>query len=101
MNIIRRVMLGSFLVVAVLASPLHARAADVRIGIGLPLFYPEPEFRYDQGYYRTRDNHYYHYDEDRRGWHYGRSHKEGLKEEERRLKRQDRDLDHDRHHRRW
>lgn len=38
--------------------------------------------RYPEGYYRTRDGHYYHRDGDQ--WHYGKTHEEGVSEEERR-----------------
>jgi hypothetical protein len=38
--------------------------------------------RYPDGYYRTREGHYYHRDGDH--WHYGKTHEEGVREEERR-----------------
>ena len=46
-----------------------------------PFFVPQPEFRFDDGYYRTHEGHYYHYDRDRDGWHYGRNHEEGVRYE--------------------
>ena len=47
------------------------------------LFVPTPQFEYSAGYYRTHGGHYYHYDKDRDGWHYGRDHAEGQRYEER------------------
>ncbi|QQR80175.1 MAG: hypothetical protein IPJ69_12765 [Deltaproteobacteria bacterium] len=82
-------MLGTFLAI-VFVNPLYAKT-QVSIGIGVPLFYPAPDFRYDDGYYyRKHDHHYYHYDEDRHGWHYGRNHQEGMREESRREKNEKR-----------
>jgi hypothetical protein len=43
------------------------------------IFVPEAEFEYGHGYYRTHEGHYYHYDKDRSGWHYGRTHAEGVR----------------------
>ncbi|GEM_PF-3183169 len=86
MNIKRKIVLGSFLAITVLVSPIAARAGvTIEIG-GPPIFYPAPDFQYDRGYYRTYDHHYYHYEADRSGWYYGRNHEEGLREEKRRAK---------------
>ena len=60
-----------------------AQADGVRVVVPLPMFYPTPQFRYDNGYYRTNEGHYYHYDRDRDGWHYGRNHGEGERYERR------------------
>ena len=46
-----------------------------------PIFFPHADFNYDGGYFRTREGHYYHYDRDRDGWHYGRNHDEGVRYE--------------------
>lgn len=43
------------------------------------IFLPHATFKFDDGYYRTRQGHYYHYDRDRDGWHYGRDHREGMR----------------------
>ena len=59
-------------------------AADPEIIVHAPFFYPRADFRYDDdGYYRTHEGHYYHYDRDRDGWHWGRNHREGMRYEER------------------
>ena len=42
---------------------------------------PQEEFPYADGYYRTHEGRYYHYDRGRHGWHYGRNHEEGLRYE--------------------
>ena len=47
----------------------------------LTLYYPHAEFNFENGYYRTNEGHYYHYDRDRDGWHYGRNHREGVRYE--------------------
>ncbi len=57
--------------------------AQPRVVVDPPVFYPEVDMRFDDGYYRTHDGHYYHYDRDRHGWHYGRTHAEGVRFEER------------------
>ena len=55
-----------------------AVADEVRVEVpGPPIFFPRAEFKYDNGYYRTHEGHYYHYDTDRDGWHYGRDHRAG------------------------
>lgn len=54
-----------------------------RVVVEPPVFFPAPEFHFDNGYYRTNEGHYYHYDHDRDGWHYGRNHREGVRYEER------------------
>ena len=43
--------------------------------------------RYPDGYYRTREGHEYHSDGDQ--WHYGRTHEEGVREEQRRREEDD------------
>ena len=43
------------------------------------VFVPHAKFRFEDGYYRTNRGHYYHYDRDREGWHYGRDHREGVR----------------------
>jgi hypothetical protein len=57
-------------------------AAADRVVIEEPrVFIPEVEFEREHGYYRTHEGHYYHYDKDRGGWHYGRNHEEGVRYE--------------------
>lgn len=58
-----------------------ASAEPPRIVIEPPVFLPQTDFPYENGYYRTNEGHYYHYDHDRRGWHYGRNHDEGMRYE--------------------
>ena len=58
-----------------------ALADPPRVIIEPPFFVPEADFRHDNGYYRTSEGHYYHYDRDRSGWHYGRNHEEGVRYE--------------------
>ena len=58
-----------------------AMADGPRVVVEPPIFVPQDNFAYDNGYYRTDDGRYYHYDRDRRGWHYGRNHEEGLRYE--------------------
>ncbi len=58
-----------------------AAAAEVQVVVDPPVFFPRDDFPYEGGYYRTREGHYYHYDRDRGGWHYGRNHEEGLRYE--------------------
>ena len=58
-----------------------AVADGPRVIIEPPVFVPQSDFAYENGYYRTREGHYYHYDNDRRGWHYGRNHDEGIRYE--------------------
>jgi hypothetical protein len=75
------------IVLAVLVSLLGvgagvAEAEGTRVIIEPPVFYPSADFHYGDGYYRTNDGHYYHYDKDRDGWHYGRNHREGMHYEE-------------------
>ena len=41
------------------------------------IFVPHATFRFDDGYDRTREGHYYHYVRD--GRHYGRDHREGVR----------------------
>lgn len=58
-------------------------SADADLVVDPPFFFPRAEFRYyDDGYYRTHDGHFYHYDRDRDGWHWGRNHREGMRYEE-------------------
>lgn len=58
-----------------------------RVVIEPPIFVPEADFHHEDGYYRTHDGHYYHYDRDRSGWHYGRNHEEGVRFEHERERR--------------
>jgi len=58
-----------------------ARADGPRVVIEPPIFLPQTDFPYENGYYRTNEGHYYHYDRDRNGWHYGRNHEEGIRYE--------------------
>ena len=61
------------------------RAEGVRVVVEPPpVFVPHAEFKFEDGYYRTHDGHYYHYDRDRDGWHYGRNHEEGMRYEKHR-----------------
>ena len=53
-----------------------AAADEVRVVFPVPFFFPQADFKYDDGYY-------YHYDRDRNGWHYGRNHRHGLRYERR------------------
>jgi hypothetical protein len=69
-------------VLALVVSLLGVAAADgPRVIIEPRVFLPEAEFPVNDGYYRTNDGYYYHYDRDRHGWHYGRNHEEGLRYE--------------------
>jgi hypothetical protein len=71
----------SFLPVGLGAAVAHADG--VRVIVPTP-FFPRADFRFDDdGYYRTHEGHYYHYDRDRDGWHYGRNHEEGSRFERR------------------
>jgi hypothetical protein len=58
-----------------------ASAEGAPVVIEPPIFFPQSEFPYERGYYRTDEGNYYHYDRDRSGWHYGRNHEEGLRYE--------------------
>jgi hypothetical protein len=59
-----------------------AMADPPGVVVEVPFFYPTGAFRYDDdGYYRTHDGRYYHYDRDRDGWHWGKNHREGLRYE--------------------
>jgi hypothetical protein len=72
------------LVVSLLAFGAGIAGADRerdRVVIEPPIFVPEAEFQHENGYYRTNEGHYYHYDRDRSGWHYGRNHDEGTRYE--------------------
>jgi hypothetical protein len=60
-----------------------AAADGVHVVVPAPFFFPQADFHYDDGYYRTNEGHYYHYDRDRDGWHYGRNHAEGQRYEKR------------------
>lgn len=62
---------------------LGAHAGAVIVRSQPPVFIAGPEFDYDGGYYRTREGHYYHYDRDRNGWHYGRNHRDSDRRERR------------------
>jgi hypothetical protein len=59
----------------------RAEADGARVIIEPPVFYTHAEFPFENGYYRTHEGHYYHYDRDRAGWHYGRNHREGVRYE--------------------
>lgn len=58
-----------------------AAAGGPRVIIEPPVFYPQADFTFEGGYYRTNEGRYYHYDRDRAGWHYGRHHRDGLRYE--------------------
>ena len=60
-----------------------AAADHVRVFVPAPFFFPQVDFNYDDGYYRTREGHFYHYDRDRDGWHYCRNHRDGMRYERR------------------
>ena len=64
-----------------LVASLTGAASAQRVVIEPPVFVPEAEFHHEDGYYRTHDGHYYHYDHERSGWHYGRNHEEGVRYE--------------------
>jgi hypothetical protein len=52
-----------------------------------PIFIPHVEFNFgDGGYYTTKEGRRYHFDRDDNRWHWGRTHNEGRREEERREK---------------
>ena len=55
-----------------------AAADPVHVVVQTP-FFSRAEFRQDDGYFRTGNGQYYHYDRDRDGWHHGRNHREGLR----------------------
>ena len=76
-----RIGRAALLMVSLLVFGAGVAAAD-RVVVGPPpVFIPEAEFQHDNGYYRTNDGRYYHYDKDRSGWHYGRNHEEGVRYE--------------------
>jgi hypothetical protein len=64
-----------------------AMADPPRVVVEAPFFIPEADFRHEDGYYRTNDGRYYHYDRERSGWHYGRNHAEGVRFEHRHHRR--------------
>jgi len=68
-------------VASVGAFPGEAAADGVQVVVPSPFFYPRAEFQYGDGYYRAGRGRYYHYDRDRDGWHYGRTHRWGLRYE--------------------
>ena len=72
------------LVLAVFAMIALAGCVAVPVGPPPPLVLSHDELlrRYPNGYYQTRDGHYYHRDGDQ--WHYGKTHEEGVREEDRR-----------------
>ena len=52
-----------------------------------PVFVPHAEFNFgDGGYYTTKEGHRYHFDKEESKWHYGKTHQEGVREEQRREK---------------
>ena len=52
-----------------------------------PVFVPHAEFNFgDGGYYTTKEGRRYHFDRDDNRWHWGRTHEEGRREEQRREK---------------
>jgi hypothetical protein len=70
------------LAVSLLGVGAGTAAADgTRVVVEPPIFYPHADFPFENGYYRTNEGHYYHYDRDRAGWHYGRNHREGVRYE--------------------
>jgi hypothetical protein len=82
-----RIGLIAFALVASMTTFGAGRAAADRVVIEPPIFVPEVEFHHEDGYYRTHDGHYYHYDHERNGWHYGRNHEEGVRYEHERERR--------------
>jgi hypothetical protein len=74
---------GVFALVLALGGTAYARKPHVQIVVDPPVFVPTVGFEYGNGYYRTHDGHYYHYDRDRDGWHYGRDHRAGERWERR------------------
>jgi hypothetical protein len=86
MNLVSKILLSGLTAILfaifLFAAPLPARALDVNIGLGEPpIYYPQTDIVNVPGYYITNDRRYYHYDPDRRGWYYGRTNDEGLREE--------------------
>lgn len=75
-----RIALTLALMMSLLTFGAGIARAD-RVVIEPPIFVPEVDFHHDDGYYRTNGGHYYHYDRDRNGWHYGRNHEEGVRYE--------------------
>ena len=52
-----------------------------------PVSVPHAEFNFgDGGYYTTKEGHRYHFDREENKWHYGKTHQEGVREEQRREK---------------
>ncbi len=75
-------IVSAALALSVLPLSAGVALADVVVDVpGPPVFYPHAEFKFDNGYYRSNEGHYYHYDRDRDGWHYGRNHREGVRYE--------------------
>jgi hypothetical protein len=86
MTRMRSVVLG-FAFASSLVTLAPGVALAQRVVIEPPVFVPEVEFHHEDGYYRTHEGHYYHYDRDRSGWHYGRNHEEGVRYEHERERR--------------
>ncbi len=77
-----RTRIGAIVLAAVVSSfGIGAGVAQAhgRVVIEAPAFMPEAEFPAENGYYRTNEGNYYHYDRDRQGWHHGRNHAEGIR----------------------
>jgi hypothetical protein len=91
MSRIRTAVAAMALGVSLITFGSVAVADGPRVVIEPPIFVPQSDFAYENGYYRTNEGHYYHYDHDRRGWHYGRNHEEGIRYEH--------EHEHEGHHR--
>ncbi len=101
-------MIAFLLTLGIWAQPQTAAArVSVNMNIGIPLFYSESDFPHSyNGRYRTYNRKHYHYHRDSGQWHYGRNHREGLREEARRNREERRherraERRHDRHERRF
>jgi hypothetical protein len=90
MSVSKMGVLSAALALSILPMGMAAREAaadEVQVVFPVP-FFPRADFQFEDGYYRNSHGHYYHYDHDRDGWHYGRNHEEGMRYERR----------HHRHH---
>ena len=72
------------LVFVVLGALTLGGCVAVPVGPGPPVVISDDELtrRYPDGYYQTREGHAYHRDGNQ--WHYGKTHEEGVREEDRR-----------------
>ena len=83
-----RTRIGAIVLAVTMSLGLGVAIADgPRVVIEPPIFFPQSEFPSQDGYYRTNDGNFYHYDRDRHGWHYGRNHEEGMRYEHERENR--------------